>query len=473
MATILAIDVSVSMMRTVKIKDSKEKYTLLQLAIHGANVLLDYLAVHAKLEFVAVITFSSTCDVLCSFTRDYDLVKSKISQLDFKSNTCYPPVIKALNYLVHNEWSDSVSCQVMMITDGRCYEGLRDPQISPLLFPGNLMVLPLDVTTSIYKNNYDSNRLPNGLGYILTPDLPLTPSSVTKIFDKFAKDTYVPYITSLRCGNLKSDIQIIPPPMAYTRTTDFELLTCCVSNEVHIIGFIESQRLECPATLSRHLVLPQRATDECNENAEISSRTPSFCVLLHGALKVENMTALCQLCPGWLAVLVSWADNKKKSNLMLIILEPGLNPMPWLGDVRHLTLSSSVLTKQELEEPQPIKTDKRSYNQSQLVWIKEAGLQADIQKILRQARKMPEKIQSFYKELNRIRKAAIAYSFTDLLPNIADLLEIECTNLSGSTHPDCAIQLSHVAGELRKPYAMDPKFTIVPLVTKFVHHDLS
>lgn len=52
----------------------------------------------------------------------------------------------------------------------------------------------------------------------------------------------------------------------------------------------------------------------------------------------------------------------------------------------------------ELDDLQPIKTsDKRSYNQSQLVWIKEAGLQADIQKILRQARKMPDKISSFYK----------------------------------------------------------------------------
>lgn len=50
---------------------------------------------------------------------------------------------------------------------------------------------------------------------------------------------------------------------------------------------------------------------------------------------------------------------------------------------------------------------------------------------------------------------------------------MECTNLSGSTHPDCAMQLSHAAGELRKPYAMDPKLTIVPLVTKFVHHELS
>lgn len=103
---------------------------------------------------------------------------------------------------------------------------------------------------------------------------------------------------------------------------------------------------------------------------------------------------------------------------MLIILEPGTNAIPWLGDIRNLTLSPGELNTPgkylllsiiilviklyffiiELDEAQPLKTnDKRSYNQSQLVWIKEAGLQADIQKILRQARKMPDKIPSFYK----------------------------------------------------------------------------
>lgn len=129
------------------------------------------------------------------------------------------------------------------------------------------------------------------------------------------------------------------------------------------------------------------------------------------------MTAVCQLSSNWYGLLVSWADNKKKSNLMLIILEPGTNAIPWLGDIRNLTLSPVELNKSgkylisqiiifiilyliiiELDESQPLKTnDKRSYNQSQLVWIKEAGLQADIQKILRQARKMPDKIPSFYK----------------------------------------------------------------------------
>lgn len=57
------------------------------------------------------------------------------------------------------------------------------------------------------------------------------------------------------------------------------------------------------------------------------------------------MTAVCQLSSNWYGLLVSWADNKKKSNLMLIILEPGTNPIPWLGDIRNLTLSPTELNK--------------------------------------------------------------------------------------------------------------------------------
>jgi len=56
MATVIAIDLSVSMLRDIKIKDTKESFTLLQLATHGINVLLDYLAVHSRLEFVAVVS---------------------------------------------------------------------------------------------------------------------------------------------------------------------------------------------------------------------------------------------------------------------------------------------------------------------------------------------------------------------------------------------------------------------------------
>lgn len=57
------------------------------------------------------------------------------------------------------------------------------------------------------------------------------------------------------------------------------------------------------------------------------------------------MTALCQLSSNWYGLLVSWADNKKKSNLMLIILEPGTNAIPWLGDIRNLTLLPTETNK--------------------------------------------------------------------------------------------------------------------------------
>ena len=48
---------------------------------------------------------------------------------------------------------------------------------------------------------------------------------------------------------------------------------------------------------------------------------------------------------------------------------------------------------------------KPSYSSSPVVWIRQASLQSDIQKVLRHARKMPEKTPHFYKELNGIRKA--------------------------------------------------------------------
>lgn len=52
-------------------------------------------------------------------------------------------------------------------------------------------------------------------------------------------------------------------------------------------------------------------------------------------------------------------------------------------------------------------------------------------------------------ELNRLRKAALAFGFWELLKGVADLLERECTMLPDSAHPDAAFQLSHAAQQLR------------------------
>lgn len=54
------------------------------------------------------------------------------------------------------------------------------------------------------------------------------------------------------------------------------------------------------------------------------------------------MTALCELNSNWYGLLVSWTD---KSNLTLLILEPGKNPIPWLGNIQNLTLSPTEINK--------------------------------------------------------------------------------------------------------------------------------
>ncbi|XP_059125029.1 integrator complex subunit 14 [Peromyscus eremicus] len=81
--------------------------------------------------------------------------------------------------------------------------------------------------------------------------------------------------------------------------------------------------------------------------------------------------------------------------------------------------------------------------------LESALVGTDVQKILRNARKLPEKTQTFYKELNRLRKAALAFGFLDLLKGVADMLERECTLLPDTAHPDAAFQLTHAAQQLK------------------------
>lgn len=63
--------------------------------------------------------------------------------------------------------------------------------------------------------------------------------------------------------------------------------------------------------------------DESIVTNQSESMSESACVLLHGALKIENMAALVLLNENWYGFIYSCADSKRKSNLMLTILPPG------------------------------------------------------------------------------------------------------------------------------------------------------
>lgn len=63
--------------------------------------------------------------------------------------------------------------------------------------------------------------------------------------------------------------------------------------------------------------------DDPAANSQSESTAESACVLLHGALKTENMAALVLLRENWYGFIYSCSDSKRKSNLMLTILPPG------------------------------------------------------------------------------------------------------------------------------------------------------
>lgn len=184
------------------------------------------------------------------------------------------------------------------------------------------------------------------------------------------------------------------------------------------------------------------------------------------------MVALAHVAENWYGILYSWADSKKKSNLMLSLLEPGREPVSWIGNIKNLAPISDFVEppygEDDNKTPFPIRpAEKHSYAQSCVVWIKPSGLQADIQKVLRHARKLPEKHQQFYKELNRLRRAALSFGFHDLFEAMASMLDRECTMLPGSAHPDAALQLTHAANVLRSEMATDIAQVILPLRTNF------
>uniref|UniRef100_K1R957 UPF0464 protein C15orf44-like protein n=1 Tax=Magallana gigas TaxID=29159 RepID=K1R957_MAGGI len=193
-----------------------------------------------------------------------------------------------------------------------------------------------------------------------------------------------------------------------------------------------------PVPFHRTNVHDSENKKEEEESTQEDGKIPSFTVLLHGSLKVEGMVALAHVAENWYGILYSWADSKKKSNLMLSLLEPGPEPVSWIGNIKNLAPISDFVEppygEDDNKTPFPIRpAEKHSYAQSCVVWIKPSGLQ----------------------ELNRLRRAALSFGFHDLFEAMASMLDRECTMLPGSAHPDAALQLTHAANVLRNEMATD------------------
>lgn len=304
--------------------------------------------------------------------------------------------------------------------------------------------------------------------------------SICNTFVKIAEANYNVYKGRLFCGNLWSLVSLFPPLEACSRTCDFDNFVVEPSSDIKIIGFMSISEVSSPPVLSRHLMfsLPMNReqanslhsiqsidavnmdTNEAadlNEspNAEEEGRQPSLCVLLHGSLKVEASVAICVIGCKWYGMLYSWADSKKKFNLMLSTFYPGTNVIPWLGPSMDNLGNANVCKALPANEIECKKGKKSYHSQNTVVWIRNSSIQSDIQKIIRLGKRLPEKMSNFYKELSRFRKAAASFGFYDLMAALATFLELEINLLPSSANQEAKMHLTYAVTVLRSTTAYD------------------
>jgi len=311
-------------------------------------------------------------------------------------------------------------------------------------------------------------------------------TAVDKIFQKLAEQNYQTWKGKLFCGNLFSPITLSPPLQTRKLMGDFEVLTAKPSGDIKIIGFMDITEIASPPAASRHLILSIPMTKEelgsqpsimnllekkddavvLDPDEEDGGKQPSLCVLLHGSLKVEGLVAICIIgdvtsstegtSPShWFGILYSWADSKKKFNLMLSTFDCLTDCIPWLNPFESLGHSevSSVLPPSQGAD---LKKGKRSYHsQNTVVWIRNQGLQADVQKIIRLAKRLPEKAGNFYKELSRFRKAAASFGFYEAMTGLATILDKEFGNLPPTANPEIKQHIQYAVKILQSRESFD------------------
>ncbi|XP_049887695.1 integrator complex subunit 14 [Pectinophora gossypiella] len=508
MPTVILIDVSLSMSRPVPTPDTSESHTRLTIAAAAINTFLDYLSAHAKLEYVALVSFSSVYEVAVPFTRDFDNIRNKLPLLEEGDKTCIETALAGVNQLILTEWGYQTPMQIILVTDGSSGVGAigrnRIIQALPLptSFPLKIHVLPivsphdpcLQQAMPLYQKivelaSSSNNNGSNGnmsRGAIYCPDQLTVPAAIAAM-TKLCEQQYQEFWCSLKCGQLEARVQLFPAPQPAVH--EGLGATYTITHQLHVIGFLSQQELGTPIAISKHLVIPQAqagsnpgrenygsktptkegsSTDSSTTEEDMSdpSKIPNICVLLHGALKVEGMSAVVAVGADWWGTLSAWceASRARRSCLLLSVLRPGAAAAPSLGPLDQLGPADDGATP---SESFPVRTQV-SYGAGAggagCAWARPHALLADVQKVLRHARKLPDKTQHLYKELNRLRRAAISLGFSELLSCVGGALERECAALAGAAPPEAALQLAHAAAALRDPRtALDVKHTLTPL----------
>lgn len=95
----------------------EEPQTLFDLAKIGVRSFLNYMEKNSKLEFVSLIGYSSQCDLVCPFTRDFQELRDKLDNADCLDTTNITAAFKGIASYVQEQWTNSVPVNIVFVTD--------------------------------------------------------------------------------------------------------------------------------------------------------------------------------------------------------------------------------------------------------------------------------------------------------------------------------------------------------------------
>lgn len=260
-----------------------------------------------------------------------------------------------------------------------------------------------------------------------------SPDSVQNFVRDFFSNEFAPLKTQLKFGHLTGGLCIHPRPPGISSGTD-----------INVLGVVKVCELDGPPLESRHLVQAESGTGDQPHLAVLMMES----LLLsdeEGPDKGKRSAALVKV--GGRFGLLQPQESNKKPWLAFWLIPTGDDPLPWFGPLQSLGHPD---TKNKIDFPVCDSfARRRSYAVPTIAWTKDKNVTSDVQKLMRAARKLPDKAPHFYKELNKIRRACLSYGFIDLIDGIAQCLDFEQKVLS-ETKPAAVIPIQKAAEMLRK-----------------------
>ena len=318
MPTVVLLDVSLSMLKTLQDGENQTDSDVNKrlLAIRGLYTFFDHLSENCKLEFTALIAFSSLWEIVGRFTRDYEALKEGCMNVGTYDKTFLGNALNGVSNLVIEEWGCSVPVQLVLVTDGnlggattvkevltnRLGDMAENMCTMPLPFPCVMHIMCMSTFDSMLpatlKLLQDLVETCGRGGGVYMLESPAGVHSAQEAFKRLANEHYTSFHGTLTCGHLNSAITLYPPPKAppknQTRNMMVKDSDQPFPKEIKICGFLDAIDLGNPPCMTRHLVIPT-GTAAGYDGTGSDGKEPSFCVLLHGSLKVERMVAFAQL----------------------------------------------------------------------------------------------------------------------------------------------------------------------------------